>query len=265
MIRPEFGPPVVPTLAAVGPLCSWQWQPPGFSRTTCSSRTSKFVSAAMLIRNRPSVSRASRMSSRRKQTVCVGVVASPTIPSGAEAGEPSNHIVGPTSIDLARSYCLNCAHSETNFATPSLGMRDLQLVCRMKQSRARPVPSSCTLQARAPRHSRRGTGMRPLSWSRLCWGDGSISHSADRCQGRIPHLHPTPATYVSMPARAGDHPPILLTSIAHTPRPCVPMTSMRSRGCTMKSMTFTDGRLPPSTFHRAPPFVVTYTPKSLAA
>jgi hypothetical protein len=29
----------------------------------------------------------------------------------------------------------------------------------------------------------------------------------------------------------------VLTSIAHTPRPCVPMTSILSRGCTMKSMT----------------------------
>ena len=60
-------------------------------------------------------------------------------------------------------------------------------------------------------------------------------------------------------------PPILLTSIAHTPRPCVAMTSMRSRGCTMKSITLTDGRLPPRTSHRAPPFVVTYTPKSFDA
>src|SRR6185503_13193481 len=49
----------------------------------------------------------------------------------------------------------------------------------------------------------------------------------------------------------------LLTSIAHTPRPCVAMTIMRSRGWMMKSMTLTDGRLPPSTAHRAPPLVVT--------
>ena len=66
-------------------------------------------------------------------------------------------------------------------------------------------------------------------------------------------------------SRSFYRPPILLTSIAHTPRPCVPMTSMRSRGWTMKSMTATDGRLPPSTSHRVPPFVVTYTPKSFAA
>jgi hypothetical protein len=127
MIGPEFGPRVLPTLAAFDSPCSWHWQPPGVSRTTCSSRTSKFVSAAMQTRNRPSVSRASRMSSRRKQTVCVGVVASPTNPSGAEAGEPSNHSVGPASSDLARSCCLNCAHSETNLATASLGTTDLQV------------------------------------------------------------------------------------------------------------------------------------------
>ena len=47
------------------------------------------------------------------------------------------------------------------------------------------------------------------------------------------------------------------TSSTHIPRPCVAMTITLSRGWTMRSWTYAEGRFVPIVFHVFPPSVVT--------